>query len=383
MHRPLRQISDGRLAAFISLGFFGVGLCAHVAFAQSLSATTTILVSVCGDGIVTPPIEVCDDGVDSGLYATSTAGRNCLPDCSGWGPYCGDDILQPQYGEQCDAGALNGTTGSGCSATCQIESLAPLPGSAPAGGGGYSGGSYSSPKQTQVIVRGEAYPGASVNILKDGALIGIVQADTSANFYFSTTNVSPGATTFGFWAEDSSGLKSIAFTTTFTITAGAVTTVSGAFLPPTISIDKRQAKQGDALTISGQSVPSVTVEAYVHSGKNIVLTTSTDQEGNWKMAIDTAPLDNNAFHTVDADFITTQNGAVARSTVSQAISFYVGNNGRGKAVLADLDGDGRVNLADFSILLYYWGTDYPPAELSGDHKVGLQDLSIMLFYWTG
>jgi cysteine-rich repeat protein len=33
--------------------------------------------------------------------------------------YCGDGILQNQYGEKCDIGAKNGTSGSSCSATCQ------------------------------------------------------------------------------------------------------------------------------------------------------------------------------------------------------------------------------------------------------------------------
>jgi cysteine-rich repeat protein len=33
-------------------------------------------------------------------------------------PSCGDGILEP--GEECDLGAMNGVTGSGCSATCQL-----------------------------------------------------------------------------------------------------------------------------------------------------------------------------------------------------------------------------------------------------------------------
>jgi len=148
------------------------------------TASTTVNISVCGNGIVEPPVEACDDGVNNGQYATSIAGRNCLPDCGGYGPYCGDGILQPAFGEQCDDG--NNVPGDGCSATCQIESTAPLPGPgpSPSGGGGYSGGSYSSPNPTEVIIKGKAYPGASVNILKDGATIGVIQADNSANFSF-------------------------------------------------------------------------------------------------------------------------------------------------------------------------------------------------------
>ena len=51
--------------------------------AQAYYATTTVSVSVCGDGIVSG--EVCDDGAlnNDGVYANSIAGRRCLPDCSG------------------------------------------------------------------------------------------------------------------------------------------------------------------------------------------------------------------------------------------------------------------------------------------------------------
>lgn len=245
------------------------------------------------------------------------------------------------------------------------------------------GGTFSQPNPTQVIVKGEAYPGSSVNILKDGAAIGIVQADTSGNFYFSTTNLSPGVATFGFWAQDANGLKSVALTTTVTITANAATTISGELLPPTITIDKRQLSKGDTLTISGQSAPSVTVETHIHSAGDIVITTSTDGSGNWKMFFNTKPLDNNELHTVDADFVTTSNGANSRSELSQSISFFLGSGSSGKSYLADLNGDSKVNLADFSILLYYWGTSTPLADLNGDGKVDLQDLSILLYYWTG
>jgi len=368
------------------LGIFYLASFAPRAHAQYI-ATTTVCVAVCGDGKMECG-KVCDDGVDNGQYAQSSVGKNCLPDCSGYGPYCGDGILQEAYGEQCDDGAQNGVAGDGCSATCQILSTAPLPGpsSQPSGGGGsgpYSPGSYTPPNPTEVIVQGTAYPDSSVNILDDGAAIGVVKADSSGNFYFSTTNVSPGVATFGLWAQDSLGVKSIALTTTVTVTANAATTISGEFLPPTIEIDKRQLQKGDTLTISGQSAPSVTVEAHVHSGNNIVVTTSTDTGGNWKILFNTDPLQNNQLHTVAADFITAGSGTLVRSDISQSISFFLGAGSAGKSSLADLNGDGKVNLADFSILLYYWGTNYPAAEFDGGGKVDLQDLSIMLYYWTG
>ncbi len=114
-----------------------------------------------------------------------------------------------------------------------------------------------------------------------------------------------------------------------------------------------------------------------------VANSSSDQNGNWKVLFDTAPLANNDFHTVTADFTTAESGNVQRSALSQSISFYVGSGNVGKSYLADLNHDGRVNLADFSILLFYWGTSTQLADLNGDGKVDLRDFSILLFNWTG
>ena len=49
---------------------------------------------------------------------------------------------------------------------------------------------------------------------------------------------------------------------------------------------------------------------------------------------------------------------------------------------ADFNNDGRVNLQDLSILLYWWGKD-GEHDLSGDGKVGIEDVSILFYYWTG
>ena len=52
--------------------------------------------------------------------------------------------------------------------------------------------------------------------------------------------------------------------------------------------------------------------------------------------------------------------------------------------IADLNNDGKVDAADFSILLFNWGV--PPnfqADLNNDGKVDAADFSIFLFYWEG
>lgn len=62
----------------------------------------------CGDGIVQAAHEACDDGINAGGYG------NCQPTCT-LGPRCGDGIVQsPQ--ENCDDG--NTTNGDQCDSTC-------------------------------------------------------------------------------------------------------------------------------------------------------------------------------------------------------------------------------------------------------------------------
>ena len=52
---------------------------------------------------------------------------------------------------------------------------------------------------------------------------------------------------------------------------------------------------------------------------------------------------------------------------------------------ADINGDSKVNLVDFSILDYWYHRANPPAKvlLDGGTSVDLTDFSIMAFHWTG
>lgn len=55
-----------------------------------------------------------------------------------------------------------------------------------------------------------------------------------------------------------------------------------------------------------------------------------------------------------------------------------------KITPGDINRDGRVDLVDFSILLYNWGMPKnPQADFNEDGVVDLVDFSIMLYHWTG
>jgi len=69
----------------------------------------------CGDTVVTSPPETCDDG--SNLVTYGGTQKVCGPGCK-FAPFCGDGI--PSNGEQCDQGAMNGMGYGFCTATCSL-----------------------------------------------------------------------------------------------------------------------------------------------------------------------------------------------------------------------------------------------------------------------
>ncbi|MBC7462324.1 MAG: fibro-slime domain-containing protein, partial [Thermoleophilia bacterium] len=78
---------------------------------KGFNAATSVCDDVCGDG-VTSSNEVCDDGVNDGTYGS------CAPNCLGYGPRCGDALVQTPP-EQCDDGVNQGGYNH-CLPTCLL-----------------------------------------------------------------------------------------------------------------------------------------------------------------------------------------------------------------------------------------------------------------------
>jgi cysteine-rich repeat protein len=349
---------------------------------HALDIPTFITVRICGNGVVENG-ELCDDGTafnDFG-YGSTTAERHCAADCNSFGPYCGDGVLQVRFTEECDDG--NNTSGDLCDALCKEEPpVIPRATGAPPRGPieplPAIPGTISAETLTKVILRGKAYPNSVVNILLDGKLFGTVQADTNADFLFTTTNVTPGTATFSFNAKDRSGATSITVTDVFEVVQSAVTTVANIFLPPTITAKPEQVEAGEHVVLSGQAPPSARIFAQIHA-PTTTLESASNTAGDWALSLDTASF-KNGNHTAKAYF---QLATSSKSGFGKSISFYIGTQPAGGCGAPDMNGDGKVNLVDFSIFLLHWNTTDPEADYNCDQRVNLADFSIMLFAWTG
>jgi hypothetical protein len=288
---------------------------------------TSITISICGNGI-TDPGEVCDDGVNNfGKYGSTTAQRNCEPGCQSYGPYCGDGVLQARFNEQCDLGALNGGS-SLCSPTCTPLVAVPptAPPVVPVGSTpfvpGVPPGIIPSVTQTQVVLRGKAYPNSLVHILLDGKDAATSQADSNANFLFSTTGATPGIATYSFWANDSSGVSSLTTSVVFDVVQSAVTSVNNIFLPPTITISKRQVTPGSLMTLFGESVPAAHVITNLDKDTSNALSSAVDGSGKWALQLDTNSLTPGA-HTAKVSFILS---TTSKSGFGKSLNFFIGND---------------------------------------------------------
>lgn len=403
------------LTAIILIPFFGLR-------AVGFLPTSVEVILSCGDGLAEGS-EICDPGnppdISPDIGTTTcqdfddifgnpfvSGSIGCLADCSNFATSscytCGNTNKENE--EECDGSDFGGNTcitfgfsgGSlQCTNDCRISIAnceSPDQEGGTAGGGG-RGGSAGGPTGynpgsdeeniTKVVVKGKSYPNSDVRILIDGTVVGIVRADAKADFYFESSEVTPGIASFGFWSEDSKGLKSTLLTLTFRVISGAVTTITGVYIAPSIDIDKNSVRQGEDVKIYGQTVPDTEVHVHINSEKEFVEQTNSGETGSWELTFNTEPLEVE-FHTVKALFQLNVEGNIIKSGFSRTISFHVGKiGGESACPEADLNHDGFVNLTDFSILLFYWGTDNECADQNQNGNVDLVDFSIMMYYWTG
>ena len=262
------------------------------------------------------------------------------------------------------------------------------PGPGPPGPGGPTYPPYP-PDTADVIFEGVAYYKSQVTILKDGQVAVTTFSNEKGGFSTTLTNLPKGVYTFGIKAKDSKGRESIVYSITITLRPQTRNTISGIFIPPTIELSSTTLSLGVPLRIFGEAAPNSTVEIWIYesrlgtvSEKDVKKSTTTaDSYGSWEIKFDTSNLISNRTYAVKARsyFKVTE-----ASDFSQVLYFGIEKVPEvSLCVRSDLNKDGKVNLVDFSILLYWWGSSNVLADINMDGKVNLTDFSIMMYCWTG
>lgn len=241
------------------------------------------------------------------------------------------------------------------------------------------------PADTVVIFRGIAYPNSPVSIHRGSTLLATVPADPTARFDVTLGNQTPGTFTYTVSAADARGLDSVPINFTLTLTIGTTITVTGVFLGPTLEVDETQVELGDTLTFLGATAPQSQVSIIVSSVQTKTFSAVADQSGVWTKQILASDVGLGS-HTAKAKAVAT---TAEISSFSASVTFSVVAQPTVDVCAAkkagDINCDGKVNLTDFSILLFYWKQSQPAnarADVNGDHAVNLTDVSILLFNWS-
>ncbi|OGG65187.1 hypothetical protein A2929_02045 [Candidatus Kaiserbacteria bacterium RIFCSPLOWO2_01_FULL_45_25] len=268
------------------------------------------------------------------------------------------------------------------------------------GGGGGSGGDSGSTAgggfetsdapyrsgDARVVISGYAFPGSTVTALVDGKSVTTDRADNSGNYSVTIDAIARGVYTFGVYATDSAGTKSSTFSTSFTVTGARTSTLSNINLSPTVKATPDPVNPGQSLTLSGYALPNSTVTIENEKDKVAAsrqsFTATAAGNGSWSINVPTSGFTNGTYKARAKSAQT--DGAT--TNFSNYTLYGVGQQAT-RPINADLNRDSKVNLTDFSILLFWWntngGTSNPSADINSDGKVNLTDFSILLFNWTG
>lgn len=299
-----------------------------------------------------------------------------------------------------------GDGGGGGGQTGQSDGNAPTVGGATGGGGSGGGGGGGTGGESgstagggfentdapyrsgdgRVTISGYAYPRSQIVSLVDGREAARAQADSQGLYTVTIDQIARGVYTFGVYALDQTNVRSSTFSTSFTVTGARTAALSNINITPTIKVVPDPVNPGTPLTISGYALPNATLtienERDGSAASRQTLTATSDQNGAWSLSV---PTNNFSVGTYKVRARATQTSGVS-TNFSAYVLYGVGQNAV-RPTSADLNRDGKVNLVDFSILLFWWnsngGDSDPPADINADGRVNLVDFSILLFNWTG
>ena len=245
------------------------------------------------------------------------------------------------------------------------------------GGGGTVGGAV-------VSLSGLAYPNSQITVLRDGGQVVSVRADSSGLFNTTVSNLAQGYYNLVFFATDSTGLASSLLSVPVTVSSSNQE-IAGLVISPTIATSPFQVKKGDTIAVFGEASRNSQIFISVKDKVGLQATVTSDSSGKFSYLLPTSSLDFGDYY-VQA---TSKSTSFNQSGLSKPALFKVGTSViSGPPTISpcgDFNRDKRVNLIDFSILIYWFDKENPVAavDCNKDNRVNIVDFSILMYNWTG
>ena len=232
-----------------------------------------------------------------------------------------------------------------------------------------------------MILSGQAYPGSTVEVLRKSEVeehyshVPISESSIEEDGTFSITYKAllQGIYFFALIVEDKDERETgiISFSANLIIKDRLI--AKDIFVPPTVGFKNAGVKKGDGLEIVGYSAPTSTIELTIDGivqGETI-----SDASGYYTYSTSTALLDFGQHHVKTRQ----TNSSGKMSNFSFARSFKVSKLETPKA---DFNNDEEINITDWSIFLFRWGSEDESLkykiDLDESGTVDIADFSIFL-----
>jgi hypothetical protein len=261
---------------------------------------------------------------------------------------------------------------------------APSGGSSGSGGGGGSGGPFLG--TGEVTIEGLASPFAKLVILKDGVIERESVVSVLGNFSEKFTGLSRGTYTWSAYVKDSTEKLSSTYSSTIYLIAKTNNMIAPVYMSPTLHASSTTVPVGESIRLKGYGIALTQVQVIMNkqgntlTGNIISATTTANGNGSWSIDIPTTSLAKGTYEAKAVSILANRD----HSLLSPIVYIGLGENPTPDfSNRSDLNKDKKVNLIDFSILLFNWkGTD-AVSDINQDGTVNLTDFSIMLANWTG
>jgi len=236
--------------------------------------------------------------------------------------------------------------------------------------------------ESSMVISGITAPQTFITFTELGSVTGTDVAGLDGHFGRVFSGLEPGNHQVVFFGIDSNRFTTTPVSLEVYTPAYQEITVANQILSPTIWIDKLVYGFGEHIIASGTAVPNGNITLFTEAPLRSYSTTS-DSEGNWTYDI------SNTTSYVFGDYhihALVQSDTGFTSLNSPSLGFSIRSSSStgttcGNISHGDLNCDSGVNLTDFSILMYFWGTNNAAADINTDQLVDLTDFSIMMYWW--